>query len=147
MWDAQSGQIICGPINAADHVESVCFSQDGKQILSGSQDNTVRVWDALIGQSLFPPFTGHTSYVNSICFFPNKRRFATKSCDGTIRIWTLDTVPNDMTWKLRNDNWVVSERGKLMMWIPNDLRRYLCGHRNISILNRSFYLKLHFGTE
>ena len=147
VWDAQSGQIICGPINAADHVESVCFSQDGKQILSGSQDNTVRVWDALIGQSLFPPFTGHTSYVNSICFFPNKRRFATKSCDGTIRIWTLDTVPNDMTWKLRNDNWVVSERGKLMMWIPNDLRRYLCGHRNISILNRSFYLKLHFGTE
>ena len=65
----------------------------------------------------------------------------------TIRIWTLDTVPNDTTWKLRNDNWVVSESGKLMMWIPNDLRRYLCPHRNIGVLSRPFYFKLSFGSE
>ena len=47
----------------------------------------------------------------------------------------------------KNDNWVVSESGKPMMWIPTDLRRYLCHHRNISIINRPFYLKLHFNPE
>ncbi|PAV17574.1 nucleotide-binding-oligomerization-domain like receptor [Pyrrhoderma noxium] len=147
VWDAQSGQIICGPINAADHVKSVCFSPDGKQMFSGSDDNTLRVWDALTGQSLFLPFRGHAYYVNSIYFFPNERRFATGSRDGTIRIWTLDTVPNDTIWRLRNDNWVVSESDKLMMWIPNDFHEYLCPYRNISIFNRPFYLKLHFGSE
>ena len=147
VWDAQSGQIVCGSFNAADSVKSVCFSPDGKQILSGSWDNTVRVWDSLTGRSLFPPFIGHTSYVNSICFFPCKRCFATGSRDGTIRIWTLVTAPDDTAWELRYDNWVVDESGKLMMWIPNDLHKYLCHYRNIGVLNRSFHFKLHFGTE
>ena len=128
-------------------MRSVCFSRDGKQILSGSTDDTVRVWDSLTGQPLLPPFIGYMSCVNSICFFPNERRFATGSEDGTIRIWTLDTVPTDTTWRIKNDNWVVSESGKLMMWIPTDLRRYLCHYRNISIINRPFYLKLHFNPE
>ena len=108
---------------------------------------TARVWDAITGNPLFPPFSGHTHSLSSVCFFPNGRHFATGSDDETIRIWTSGDIPNDTNWKLRDDNWVVGENGELMMWIPYNLRRHLCGHRNISILNRSFYLKLHFGTE
>ena len=148
VWDAQSGQIVCGPITGHGWgVSSVCFSPDGKQILSGSRDMTARVWDAITGKPLFPPFSGHTRSINSVCFFPNGRHFATGSVDETIRIWTSGDIPNDTNWKLRDDNWVVGENGELMMWIPDDLHRYLCSHRNISILNRPFYLKLHFGTE
>ena len=148
VWNAQTGQIISGPITGHDAtVKSVCFSPDGNRILSGSSDNTARVWDAITGEPLFPPFSGHTSYVNSVCFFSDGRRFATGSNDGTIRIWTLDTIPNDNNWELRDDSWVVSKNGKLVMWIPEDLHRYLCPCRNISVFNRSFYLKLHFGTE
>ena len=126
---------------------SVCFSPDGKQILSGSHDDTARVWDAITGNPLFPPFTGHTDSITSVCFFPDGRHFATGSDDGTIRIWTLDEIPIDSDWELRDDNWVVGENGKLIMWIPDDLHRHLCWPRNISILGSSFYLKLHFGTE
>ena len=148
VWDAQSGQIVCGPITGdGGSVTSVCFSPDGNRILSGSGDKTARVWDAITGKSLFPPFNGHTDSIKTVCFFPDGRRFATGSEDGTIRIWTFDTVANDTNWELRNDNWVVDEDGKPMMWIPKHLHTHLCGHRNISILNRSFYLKLHFGTE
>ena len=148
VWDAQNGQIVYGPITGhRDWVSSVCFSSDGRQILSGSLDNTARVWDALTGQLLFPPFSGHTRSLNSVCFFPGGNRFATGSKDGTIRIWTLGEIPNDTGWELRDDNWVVDESGKKLMWIPTNLRRYLCGHRNISMLNRSFYVKLNFGTE
>ena len=96
------------------------------------------------GQSLFPPLTGHTDDITSVCSFPDGRHFATGSGDGTIRIWISG---DDTNWKLRRDNWVVGENGELMMWIPKDLRRHLCWPRNISILNRSFHLKLHFGTE
>ena len=148
VWDAQNGQIVYGPITGhRDWVSSVCFSSDGRQILSGSLDNTARVWDALTGQLLFPPFSGHTRSLNSVCFFPGGNRFATGSKDGTIRIWTLGEIPNDTSWELRDDNWVVDESGKKLVWIPTNLRRYLCGYRNISLLNRSFCLKLHFGTK
>ncbi|PAV14717.1 nucleotide-binding-oligomerization-domain like receptor [Pyrrhoderma noxium] len=148
IWNAESGEIIGEPITGHKRgVKSVCFSQDGKRILSGSSDNTARVWDALTGKSLFPPFSGHTNSIESVCFFPDGTRFATGPWDGTIGIWTLDEIPNEINWELRDDGWVVGENGELMMWIPRDLRRDVCGPRNISMLDRSFYIKLHFGTE
>ena len=114
------------------------------RILSGSWDGTACVWDAITGN---PLFSGHTGPISSVCFFPNGRHFATGSHDGTIRIWTLDEIPIDSDWELRDDNWVVGENGKLMMWIPDNLHRHLYRPRNVSILNHSFLLKLHFGTE
>ena len=44
---------------AAD-VTSVAFSPDGKWALSGSYDNTVRLWDCQTGQEL-RSFLGHSS--------------------------------------------------------------------------------------
>ena len=40
----------------------------------------------------------------------------------------------------------IAEDGKLMMWIPEDIHT-LYRHRDISILNRPFFVKIHFGTE
>ena len=128
-------------------VSSVCFSPDGKRILSGSFDKTARVWGAVTDRSLFLPFGGHTKIVRTVCFFPDGRRFATGSDDGAVRIWTLDTTPNNTNWDLRNNNWVVDKNNKPMMWIPTDLRTRLYSSGCTSILNRSYYLKLKLGTE
>ena len=39
----------------------------------------------------------------------------------------------------------ISEDGKLIMWIPEDIHTYLYRPRNTSILNPSFFVKIHFG--
>ena len=39
-------------------VWSVSFSGDGKRIVSGSDDRTVRVWDAVSGECVLGPLTG-----------------------------------------------------------------------------------------
>ena len=42
---------------------SVAISADGKRVVSGSDDNTVRQWDAESGACL-RVFTGHTGWIN-----------------------------------------------------------------------------------
>ena len=85
--------------------------------------------------------------VNSVCFFPDGIHFASGSFDGTIRIWTLEDDEDDVIWHLRHDDgWVVGSNEELIMWIPPDLRFYLCERSNTRILNLPFHMKLHFIT-
>ena len=46
-------------------VQSVAFSPDGSRIVSGSWDNTVRVWDATSEEEL-KSLAGHTNSVQSV---------------------------------------------------------------------------------
>src|SRR6187431_2797383 len=65
-------------------VTSVSFSPDGRRIVSGSYDNTVRVWDAATGQPVGQPFTGHTKSVSGVSFSPDGKRIVSSSNDGTV---------------------------------------------------------------
>ena len=46
-------------------VNSVSFSPDGRRIVSGSYDKTIRIWDAESGQELLK-LEGHSDYVLSV---------------------------------------------------------------------------------
>ena len=50
--DAAAGQIKSSVRGHSAVVRSVCFSSDGKQLTSGSDDKTVRNWDLAARASL-----------------------------------------------------------------------------------------------
>ncbi|KIK31529.1 hypothetical protein CY34DRAFT_275367, partial [Suillus luteus UH-Slu-Lm8-n1] len=64
-----SGRIMNWPVAQAvlfghtSSVSSVSFSPDGTRILTGSWDNTVRLWDAGTGEPVGEPLRGHTDSV------------------------------------------------------------------------------------
>ena len=65
---------------------SVCFSPDGNQLASGSEDSTVRLWDAETGACL-KTLEGHDSTVFSVRFSPNGRMVLSGSSDRKVRLW------------------------------------------------------------
>jgi WD40 repeat protein len=71
-------------------IYSVALSHDGKKILSGSVDMTVKLWDADRG-ILLKNFTGHSFNVYSVVL-SNDGRFALSACgDKTLKIWDVST--------------------------------------------------------
>src|SRR5262249_40129596 len=69
-----------GPVN------SVAFSPDGKQALSGG-DKTVRLWDVATGREL-RRFEGHREEVKRVVFSPDGRS-ALSSDDLTAYLWDV----------------------------------------------------------
>jgi WD40 repeat protein len=70
-------------------VMSVTFSLDGKQVLSGSSDNTVRLWDAATGAPL-QTLEGHTDRVTSVAFSPDGRLEILRVSRG----WVVEGMSN-----------------------------------------------------
>ena len=78
-----------GPINGA------AFSPDGGRVVTGSEDNTARVWDLSGATPAATVLEGHRGPVSSVAFSPDGRRVVTGSADNTV--WDLSGVTRAAT--------------------------------------------------
>ena len=69
-------------------VTSVAFSPDGKTIVSGSWDKTVRLWSVQTGEQL-KVLEGHSSEVKSVAFSPDGKTVMGKSSNSTL-YWSVE---------------------------------------------------------
>src|SRR6185369_13861840 len=64
---------VIAQIGHSDLVMAVAFSRDGRLVLSGSADKTLKLWDVASG-ALVRSFVGHSGAVRSVAFSPDARQ-------------------------------------------------------------------------
>jgi WD40 repeat protein len=70
-------------------VRSVTFSPDGKYVVSGSRDNTARVWEISSGKEMARMI--HNFGVTAVAFSPDSKHVVSSSQDKTARVWEAIT--------------------------------------------------------
>ncbi|MDX2070880.1 MAG: WD40 repeat domain-containing protein [Haliscomenobacter sp.] len=72
------------------YVLSVAFSPDGKRLATGSDDNSVKIWDLQSGKETLS-LEGHIKSVTCVAFSPDGKSLATGSDDYSAKIWDLQS--------------------------------------------------------
>ncbi|KAG2035526.1 WD40-repeat-containing domain protein [Suillus americanus] len=70
-------------------VRSLAWTMDGKMLVSGSYDCSIRTWDTTKWEQI-AVLDEHTDFVFTIAISPNGRILASPSRDRTVRLWNLD---------------------------------------------------------
>ncbi len=68
---------------------SMALSLDGQLLVSGSQDQTLKLWDTASGR-LIATLTGHQSWIRAVAISPDCQTLLSGSAEGLLKIWRLD---------------------------------------------------------
>ena len=87
-------------------VYAIAFTADGKQIVTGSGDPSIKVWQADTGKEFktFAGSTGHTGLVLALALSPDGTAIASGGADNTLRLWDFPTSKPLREFALASDS-------------------------------------------
>ncbi|KAK1229311.1 hypothetical protein PQX77_007629 [Marasmius sp. AFHP31] len=94
IYTVNTGVKICVLVDEAAggigdlYVRSVCFSPNGKYLVTGAEDNLIRIWD-IEKKQIRTIFRGHSQEVYSVDFSSDGRLITSGSGDRTVRVWDM----------------------------------------------------------
>jgi WD40 repeat protein len=94
-------------------VFSVSWNHDGSKIVSGSRDDTIKIWDSFTG-ILLRTLTVHSSTVISVSWSHDDSKIVSGSWDKTVRIW--NAITGDLMKTLEGHSKGIT----CVAWSPDD---------------------------
>jgi WD40 repeat protein len=80
LWELETGNTTRRFVGHTNDVLSVSFSADNRQIVSGSRDRTIKLWNTLGDCKYTITDKGHTEWVSCVRFSPNPNNPVIVSC-------------------------------------------------------------------
>ena len=91
LWDVvNSKETLTFGSELGDVVTSLGLSVDGKKIVTGSIDKTVRVWETATGK-LLQTLREHSDAVTGVAFSPDGKYFVSSSADRSLKVWDANS--------------------------------------------------------
>lgn len=99
LWEISTGKTTKRFINHTKDVLSVAFSYDNRQIVSGSRDRSIKLWNTLGECKYTIQEDAHTEWVSCVRFSPSPTApiIVSAGWDKAVKVWNL------ASWKLRNN--------------------------------------------
>ena len=139
IWNRRPGELVSTLRGHDRQVNSIVFSRDGQQLISGSDDGTIKIWYWKFAQG--QKEIGHTLRVTSLSFLPDDGdTLMSTSLNGTAFAWSIisnlpsphttnallrmqrDFLPKDQLKTLIGAAGAISRDGELFvmgrMWRP-----------------------------
>jgi hypothetical protein len=115
-------------------VQAVAYSPDGRHIISGSGDMTIRIWDGMAGGPPVKPRERHTGNLKSIANSSNGRHMVSAPAENTNDV--SNSFPSrsiqyspfcnlmypHLLARPDPNGWVRDSEGGLLYWVPPDCR-------------------------
>ena len=91
LYDVARNAEVASPLTGHEQdVGSLAFTPDGKRLVSGSNDCTIRVWDVGAGKDA-AILRGHEYDVLSVAVSPDGNRIASGSNESAVKLWDLES--------------------------------------------------------
>ena len=98
-------------------VTSAAFSPDGNYVVSASEDQSVILWNGLLGKdrnALQHYYPGHRQAITSVAFSPDGTHILSGARDGTVRLWDLRSAAE--TYRLHAGRFALSPDGHTVLF-------------------------------
>ena len=119
---------------------SVAFSPDGRFMISGSDDQTVKLWEVSTGREI-RTFKGIGSNVTAVAFSPDGLAALSGYMNGTLALWEVSTGQKMISIKTHSRTWIqevaFSADGQKLISCGND-RNVKVYHVSSGMLIKSF---------
>jgi WD40 repeat protein len=86
VWDLTTGELVSTLRDYHRFLGALTFSPDGRRLVTGGDDGTVRLWDPLTGEEVLT-LRGHLGKVERLAFTRDGRRLISVGDDHTARVW------------------------------------------------------------
>ena len=87
-------------------LKTAVFTPDGLNVVSGSEDQTLKLWDIETGEAV-RTFKGHKDIISSVTISPDGNYLLSGSHDNTVKLWDIKSGDLLNTFE-SHKNWVVS---------------------------------------
>src|SRR5436190_2031160 len=106
VWDLPAGKLRSELGKGSSSATALCFTEDGKTLVTGHSDGFIRQWNIATGKEIKKESIGHKDLVMSVVYSPDSKFVISAGKDKSVRKWEVKT--GKLLWTVASDTEIMN---------------------------------------